>query len=265
MTKPALLIATPCYGGQVCDGYFHSIMNTLRLLRYEKGFQVHVQTLNNESLITRARNTFVAFFLNNPSYTHLMFIDADVMFRAEDVLRFLEYDKDVVCGSYPTKAIWWDVVAQEAQKDAKNLEQRCYKYTAHVADQSNAVVEDGLVEAFDGPTGFMMVNRRVIEKMIEAYPELQYRVNMVANGVRINPNCFYTFFDCMVEPQTKHYLSEDYAFCRRWQAIGGKIHACLDAPLVHVGTYAFAGHHIQQVSPRGLVHEHSPAQLRETS
>jgi hypothetical protein len=53
-------------------------------------------------------------------------------------------------------------------------------------------------------------------------------------------NYHYQFFDTMVD-ETGRYLSEDYAFCRRWQAIGGKIHADMNSCLTHHGQYLYQG------------------------
>ena len=58
----SLLIATPCYGKVVGEGYFQSILRSVDLLRQHQ-HQVKVYTLGNESLITRARNNIVAYFL----------------------------------------------------------------------------------------------------------------------------------------------------------------------------------------------------------
>ena len=48
-------------------------------------------------------------------------------------------------------------------------------------------------------------------------------------------------FDTMVEPETGQYLSEDYAFCRRWRDLGGEIWADFEARLTHVGHAAYTG------------------------
>ena len=45
----------------------------------------------------------------------------------------------------------------------------------------------------------------------------------------------------MIEPETGHYLSEDYTFCRRWRDIGGEIWLDTQGSLIHVGTQDFVG------------------------
>ena len=83
----SLMIATPCYGGELCAEYTLSIYKLSSLL---SAFEIK-HTLNlmaNESLVTRARNHLVAQFIAS-DYTHMMFIDADTDFNEQDILKFL--------------------------------------------------------------------------------------------------------------------------------------------------------------------------------
>ena len=75
------------------EDYFHSILDLQNFCREEQ-IGLNIQTLGQESLVTRARNTLVANFLDNDSFTHLLFIDADIGFEAKSLKRFLEYDKE---------------------------------------------------------------------------------------------------------------------------------------------------------------------------
>ena len=102
--KANIFLGTPCYGGWLSEDYFHSILDLQNFCRQEE-IGLNVQTLGQESLVTRARNTLVANFLDNESFTHLLFIDADIGFDAKSLKRFLEYDKDVMCAPYPMKLI----------------------------------------------------------------------------------------------------------------------------------------------------------------
>ena len=97
--KIGVTVATPAYGGLLCEGYFHGILKLSALFAQQKDWKLYINTMGNESLITRARNTLVAQFLDlcekePEAHTHLMFIDADIGFTAEGVKRMVDYDKD---------------------------------------------------------------------------------------------------------------------------------------------------------------------------
>jgi hypothetical protein len=98
---------------------------------------------------------------------------------------------------------------------------------------------DNFLEVAEAPTGFMVIKRHVFAIMMEQYPNLKY----VPDGPANNPlaNFYWLFFDTMVDPDSGRYLSEDYAFCRRWRDIGGRVYADLDSRLLHVGQHLFRG------------------------
>src|SRR6056300_1361318 len=131
LKKAKLFVATPMYGGQ-CAGMFCRSTNDLSALCAHYGIEVKFYYLFNESLITRARNYCVDEFMRSDC-THLMFIDSDIGFSAQDVLSLLGLsiindDYDVVCGPYPKKTIAWEKIKQAvdqgvADKDPNVLDQ----------------------------------------------------------------------------------------------------------------------------------------------
>jgi hypothetical protein len=98
-------------------------------------------------------------------------------------------------------------------------------------------VVNGFAPILDGPTGFMLIKRSVFEKMQIRYPEL----DCVNDHQNRDFDTYNAVFDCMIDPVTRRYLSEDYAFCRRWQQMGGKIYADTETTLGHVGNLPFSG------------------------
>ncbi len=93
-----------------------------------------------------------------------------------------------------------------------------------------------------------MIRRSALERMTAAYPETRFsRVHSLPkSGSRRDaaqsPNLF-ALFDCIIDPATGAYLSEDYSFCRRWRQIGGEIWIDGASKLTHSGHYEFVGDH----------------------
>ena len=137
------------------------------------------------------------------------------------------------------KLINWDGIPDliKEGKDYKNLS---YPYVLNFADKDNINVEQGFAEVLDAATGFMLIQRSCLEKMKEKYQDLHYITDQIINGKEYDSKNTYLFFDTMKDEDGR-YLSEDYAFSRRWQKIGGKIWADLGSSLTHFGGYRFAG------------------------
>ena len=222
LRKMNIFFATPCYGGMVTDQFFLSMFRTSQTFM-QHGINFRITTLRNESLITRGRNILTAMFLESDC-SHLMFIDADIEFQADDLLRMMAYDKPIMAAAYPKKAlpIQYAINFKFINQEKKQIR-----------------IENGAVEVLDASTGFFLVKREVVEKMMQAYPELHYR-NDSNIYEKFNKYC-YSFFDTIHDPEDNRYLSEDYTFCRRWQKLGGEIWLDPNTKLNHVGTHSFEG------------------------
>ena len=162
-----IFIGTPCYGGMITADYFKSCMQLVALASSRK-IELQFGTIGNESLITRARNTLVQLFMDG-DYTHLLFIDSDLAFNPEAVLRMLDYDKDVVTGIYPRKTIDW-IKVKKKLKDNPNMYEdellaSSLQYNLNVKNPNHILLEKGFIEVMDGPTGFMLIKREVFSKM----------------------------------------------------------------------------------------------------
>jgi len=246
-----IFIATPCYGGQIGEPYFRSMMR-LAILCNKYDIQYTISTLANESLVTRGRNTLTSFFMENTKATHLFFIDADIEFNPEDILRMVAYDKPIVCGAYPKKAINWGSIIQAARntdlnEDANTIEGHSSNYVVNfdflTDDKGNRTpqvfIQDNLVKLKDAGTGFMCIKKEVIQQMFDAHPEYKY-VNDINVDQKFEP-FMYALFDTMIDPESRRYLSEDYMFCRTWQNMGGDVWLDPRTALNHVGHYTFRG------------------------
>ena len=245
-----IFIATPCYGGQIGEPYFRSMMR-FAILCNKYNIKYTISTLANESLITRGRNTLTSFFMENSEATHLFFIDADIEFNPEDILRMVAYDKPIVVGAYPKKAINWHSIMEATRNDPEETPDTIEGHSSNYVVNFDFVkdvdgnktpqvqIVDNLVKLKDAGTGFMCIQKEVIQQMFDWYPETKY-VNDINVDQKFEP-FMYALFDCIIDPESRRYLSEDYTFCRRWQEKGGDVFLDPRTALNHVGHYTFRG------------------------
>jgi hypothetical protein len=238
---PKLFIATPCYGGLVTDHFLMSLLNLTRVLAGH-GVDFDFRTVS-DSLITRARNHMASEFLRDDSFTHLLFIDADLGFDPNAVPRYLAFAKDLVCGVYPLKRLDIGAVRASPAAEPAVAEASTYFYSSTVSLREDNQPEDGFLRAEYGATGFMLIARAVLERLAAAHPELRYGGDhsVWSGGAGTNPgkDTRYAFFDTMIADG--HYLPEDYSFCKRWRQIGGEIWIDLHSRFSHVGSYVYRG------------------------
>jgi hypothetical protein len=207
-------ICMPCYGGMLTESTFMSFIkwsNTARQL----GIEWTMETMTNESLITRARNTLTAKFLTNPDSTHLMFIDADIGWEPWHLLVLLNRDVDVIGGLYPMKSlpIKWCVNGFEGAAEGP----------------------DGLQEVTKTGTGFLLIKKHVFEKL-NSHPNVKSFKNDIGLSAELDP-FMKTYFDTGV--RENRYYSEDWSFCENWRDVGGKVWVDKRVLLRHTGTYVF--------------------------
>lgn len=244
-----LFLATPMYGGQ-CAGMFARSVADLSALCTQYGIQLQLYFLFNESLITRARNYCCDEFMRSNA-THLMFIDSDIGFNPQDVLALLAIQDDaspydVIGGPYPKKCISWEKIKLAVDKgmadeDPNRLERFVGDYVFNPKSGQHQIPIGKPVEVSEIGTGFMMVRRRTFEKYAEAYPEYSYKPDHVRTEHFDGSREIMAYFDCIIDPASKRYLSEDYKFCYDVQKIGMQVWFCPWMQLQHVGTYIFGG------------------------
>jgi hypothetical protein len=244
-----IFLATPMYGG-VCHGAYTKALADLMILATKHAIDVKLYFMFNESLITRARNYLADEFLRS-GYDYLLFIDSDIHFEAQDVLVLSHFainndNMDVICGPYPKKAISWEKIKQAvdrgfADKNPLLLEEFVGDYVFNPADGITQFKIDEPVEVKEGGTGFMLIKRSAFEAWDKAYPERSYKPDHVRTKSFDGSREIMAYFDCVIDPESKRYLSEDYMFCQHSRAIGLKVWMLPWIKLKHAGTYIFGG------------------------
>lgn len=237
--RPMVFIATPCFGGLVSQHYMQSVISLIQFAS-KANFDAALALLGHDSLITRSRNTLVSQFMDTPEATHLLFIDADICFTAEQVYEMLRFDQDFVAGIYPLKVIdWGNPAIKRAATARESFDAAPLLYVGTLCTGNEREREGRFATAIYCGGGFMLLKRQVIERMIAAYPDSRYKsVHAYSNAKSAES---YALFDCMIDKETGAYVSEDFGFCQKWRDIGGKIWLDTEGQLTHIGAYNFRG------------------------
>lgn len=243
------MVCTPMYGGQCAGIYARSCISLATACKHY-GIDVGFYYLFNESLITRARNYQVDEFLRSDA-THLMFIDSDIQFHPNDVLALLYLcdgvNKKVVTGPYPKKTIAWEKIVKAVKmgygdENPFELENFVGDFVLNPDNEADpSLTINDPVPVKEAGTGFMMVHRSVFEEYDANFPEQRYRPDHVRTEHFDGSREIMAYFDCVIDPETKRYLSEDYMFCYNVRKMGIKIWTCPWMQLRHLGSYAFSG------------------------
>jgi len=241
MSFSNILLGTPCYGGLVTHVYMESILKMVAF-GASQNIMFTLGMLAHDSLVPRARNKLMAKFLDTPNLTHLFFIDADLGFPAESIKRMVDLDEDVVAGMYPLKVLHWPQIAQNIEKlENEELQSSGLNYVGIPCKGEEREEKNGFVTGEYAGTGFMLIKKEAALKMIEAYPETKFKTAQTYPIEKNPSDNNYNLFDCIVDPDTGTYLSEDFTFCHRWRKLGGKIWLDTETKLAHIGNYKFEG------------------------
>lgn len=252
--KPTICILTPCYGSMCYVNYVYCLIKTKEVFELY-GIGLKIEFCKNDSLVSRARNNLVAKAMAMPNITHIMFIDNDITWDPINIIKLMIADKPIVGGIYPLKKYNWEKIAQNKnfvtdiikRKNESNMkdfidDDTLIQYSLlnyNVNYFNNEVkIEKNLAEVRHIATGFMLIKRGAIEKMMEAFPNTKYVDDV--HFLEKNENDYaYALFDCGVEDN--HYLSEDWMFCSRWTKMGGKLWIDVSINLSHTGIEDFHG------------------------
>ena len=243
--KYKIFVATPVHSE--C-----SIHYTQALLKFQKQCMMNSImvsfSLLKSSLVTQGRNLCVANFLKDPTnYTHLLFIDSDIDFKFDTIMKMLKFDREVIATPYPMKHIHWNQIWDRVQKgkikNIDELKRAGHAFPIKLDNQKGKEIPvvDGVIEVSHAPTGCMLIKKQVFDKMIKAYPNDKIEQATIVNGIAVIDEYNYNFFDTIHDPETKKYYGEDFGFCKKWTAIGGKCYCYVNDDITHVGEYAYNG------------------------
>lgn len=231
----SIYIGTPMYGGLCYHGYVSSLINNILDLKKHK-IEVQWEFMGNESLIQRGRNYIADSFMKS-NCSHLMFIDADIMFDSDAIRKLLSVKEDFVCAPYPKKFIDWNVIKNNTHNatDANHLKSFGASYVINYLDSEVPKQnKKGLIEILHAGTGFMLLSKEVFVRLRN-----QCNKARAANFGQFS-NWYTEYFKTGID-EDGLFLSEDWVFCNQWRSTGGKIWLMQDIKLNHIGTYIYEG------------------------
>ena len=230
-----LVIGTPMYGGMCTSEYTQSLLN-LSESANKSDVKLTTIFLGNESLIQRGRNTIAHHFMNLPDATHLLFIDADMKFRTEDIVRMIQADKSFIVGPVALKGYNWEEIRQAAINGEEDINRTGGVFNINKLPGIDMVDENTPFEIEHGGNAFMMLRRDVFETL---KPHTPIYTN---GGASLPDGCeIYDYFRVEINKDTNHLLSEDYFLCHSYRQLGGKVWCAPWVETGHFGSHLFNG------------------------
>ena len=228
--KPKVYVATPCYDMMRIETCV-SLLDTFSALG-GSGIECKFKSVKS-SLVTHGRNLLTCGFLDS-GFDYMLFVDADMEFKPEAVMRMLVPKKDIVMTPYRVK------------NEPETLE-----YAVKFKDSTNIKIEPfDLVEIEEGPAGLTLIHRKVFERLMDKHPELKINFN-AATRMKMNDEIgavedaidryMYNFWDTTFRLDTGEWKGEDLSFCSLAREAGFKIYANLDSWTTHHGSRGWKG------------------------
>ena len=253
----SIFVATPVHS----DVSMHYAQTMLEFQKecIKRNMRVMFQMMKS-SLVTQGRNLCVSAFLQT-DYTHLLFVDSDIAFQTDSIFTMLSKNKDIISQPYPIKTAKWETLFTKIKDGRVTKPEQCgqnmNQYPILLKDEEHDIsVEDGVVEVTHAPTGCMLIKRDVFSKLIDKYPNMDIKQKTVIDGEFIDRPHFYAFFDTYYDTQSKRYFGEDFAFCRLWKNIGGKMYCYINDYITHVGEFQYTGRLADEMTKQEVENPH---------
>lgn len=232
-----VLLATPMLFKSPSMEYLMSVQKTTHLLQAH-GILLDTIFVGGDCFVAKARNGLVQSFIDSWSTEYpadvLVFIDDDQSWNAEAFLRMVVDPHEIVCAAVPKKV------------DAKEGEPQTYNNVILDMDaNNNCYVENGLLRISQIGSGFMMIKRSAIEKLIKAYPQ------RYSPGDGGSHQLHYALFDAKIVWDEKNpeahgqFWGEDLIFCQKWKKLGEHMWLDPNVEIEHIGRKSYSGNFLQ--------------------
>jgi hypothetical protein len=228
--KVCVNIASPAYGGTFAAPYLHFFFATLTQgSRHRTTFTFSTVDVAD---IVLARNYLVSkFYFHQPQCSHILFVDDDMGVDGDLLYEMLALEQDVVGTLAPRRKLDLRQLHASTETDFdKAYAQAC----SFIGKPIGPGPAPGFQEVKQCGTGFLLISRHAIQRMVERCPEVLdgQRYRNTPLGKEFDE--FLTPFNPITLPDRQ--LSEDLSFCHRWTELcGGRIYASTGSRITHVG------------------------------
>jgi hypothetical protein len=229
-----IVVGTPMYGGMCTSEYTESLLNFV-VSADKSGIECTTIFLGNESLIQRGRNTIAHHFMNIPGATHLLFIDADIKFRTQDIVKMLKADKPLIVSPVPLKGYNWQQIRQKALDGVEDIQKTGGVFNIGYIPGIDMVDPDTPFEIKHGGTALMLIKREVFEKLDKSTPTYLENGKSLNYGKKVKD-----YFRVEIDKEQNELLSEDYFFCQSYRKVGGKVWCAPWTEVGHFGSHLFS-------------------------
>lgn len=243
-----ILIATPTYDGNVRSEYMLGVRN-LEIALNARGLGTELKIING-TLLPQIRNVFVNLLLIRQDLTHLLFIDADMVFSPGAVEKLIGFGKPFSGCLYPAKMLDLDQFYNNSQTSSSSAEARAltqpfvatnYLQMERHDHGERYVIKDGFIRTLELGCGVTLIHRSVIETIAAQCDDILLKLRMPEYVGFLGDNDVTLAFDPLRSKDGRP-LAEDLSFCYRWtQICGGEIWALVDEAIGHVGTMIYQG------------------------
>lgn len=244
-----LAVATPAYGEVFYTPYVRSLLRLQRALIARKDEMTH--TVVSYAEVSEARNFLLTNWFDKSDASHILFVDADMGFEAELILRMIGLKKPVVGVISPRRQIDLGRVTAAAaggEPRARAIA-KGHDFILRPVQGRQPKRAPGFQEMAGIGGGILLVERACIAEMLKKVPAIVDKDAKRTSPLAKDLGRLIRAFDPIAT--TDGRLSEDFAFCHRWHKLcGGEIWANTDAPITHVGLHRFTARYADVSGPR---------------
>ena len=244
--NPSISIFTVCPAGSCPVEFTNSLVGTMQMC-FQYKITIQVEFHKQYHTLVHAKNAFLSKCERDPSITHIMFIDSNVVWKPGDILGMLLKNKPIIAGAVPQSYSWdsfddsnnnlIDFISNKRKTEtmlenipiSALLKSKICRYNVQIPS-NEIVIENNLLEVVNVSFQFLMIQREVLEKITESFPSSKFMSNN-------------TEMCCFMENTVENgvFYSDEEVFAQRWTNMNGKIYIGTNIILENMNLFSCQG------------------------